>query len=176
MIISEEMTATAEYVLHAFRQHEAKIATAESCTGGLISALLTSIAGSSDVFDRGFVTYSNAAKTEQIGVRAELIEDFGAVSAEVAMAMAQGALENSNATVAVSVTGIAGPGGGSSEKPVGMVFVAIAGPDGLFVEELNLGNQSRDEIRAQTALAALEMLVAFGLPDEENEKSDPPLN
>jgi nicotinamide-nucleotide amidase len=176
MMISEEMTATAAYVLDAFRQNEAKIVTAESCTGGLIAALLTSIAGSSDVFDRGFVTYSNEAKTEQIGVRADLIEDFGAVSAEVAMAMAQGALENSNATVAVSVTGIAGPGGGSAEKPVGLVFVAIAAPDGLFVEELSLGDQSRDEIRSQTALAALEMLVAFGLPDEENEKIDPPLN
>ena len=176
MIINDEMTATAEYVLHAFRRNGAKIATAESCTGGLIAALLTSIAGSSDVFERGFVTYSNEAKTEQISVPTDLIAEFGAVSAEVAMAMAQGALEHSNATVTVSVTGIAGPGGGSDEKPVGMVFVAIAGPDGLFVEELRLGNQSRDEIRAQTAVAALEMLVAFGLPDDESEESDPPLN
>ncbi len=167
MKISEELVETARYVLGVFREKSAKITTAESCTGGMISALLTSIAGSSDVFDRGFVTYSNAAKHELIGVPELLLEEFGAVSAEVAMAMAQGALEKSNATVSVSITGIAGPGGGSEEKPVGLVFIAVAGPMGLFVEELRLGYIGRDEVRAQSAQAALEMLVAFGFDDED---------
>lgn len=176
MIVTSEMIETAKYVLDAFREENATIATAESCTGGLIAALLTSIAGSSDVFDRGFVTYSNAAKTEQISVPPDLIEAHGAVSAEVAMAMAQGALEHSRATVSVSVTGIAGPGGGSAEKPVGTVFVAVASQEGLFVEELKLGNPGRDEIRAQTAQAALEMLVAFGLMDDDDGDVSPPLN
>ena len=168
MKITDEMVDTARYVLGVCREKGARISTAESCTGGLISALLTSFAGSSDVFDRGFVTYSNDAKKQMIGVPDLLLTEFGAVSAEVAMAMAQGALENSDATISVSVTGIAGPGGGSKEKPVGLVFIAIAGPLGLFVEELRLGDQDRDDIRAQTAQAALEMLVAFGFDDDED--------
>jgi nicotinamide-nucleotide amidase len=102
-----------------------KIATAESCTGGLIAGVLTAIAGSSAVVDRGFVTYSNAAKTEMIGVPADLIERVGAVSQEVALAMASGAMEKSRADVTVAVTGIAGPGGGSAEKPVGLVHFGV---------------------------------------------------
>jgi nicotinamide-nucleotide amidase len=102
------------------------VVTAESCTGGMIAAALTSIAGSSDVVDRGFVTYSNAAKTDMLGVPAAVIEMHGAVSAEVAAVMAQGALERSRAGIAVSVTGIAGPGGGSAEKPVGLVWFGCA--------------------------------------------------
>ncbi len=170
MKISDELVETARYVLGICREHNAKIATAESCTGGMISALLTSIPGSSDVFDRAFVTYSNEAKQEMIGVPDDLLEEHGAVSAEVAMAMAQGALENSNATICVSVTGIAGPGGGSEEKPVGLVFVAVAGPLGLFVEELRYGELGRDEVRAETAQAAMEMLVAFGFDDDDDDE------
>ncbi len=176
MKITEELVETARYVLSAFREQGATIATAESCTGGMIAALLTSIAGSSDVFERGFVCYSNEAKTGQISVPPDMIETHGAVSAEVAMAMAQGALEHSVASVSVSVTGIAGPGGGTDTKPVGTVFVAIASQDGLFVEELKLGDIGRDEIRAQTAQAALEMLVAFGLLDDEDDELSPQLN
>lgn len=177
---SEELIETARYVLGIFRENKARIATAESCTGGLISSLLTSIAGSSDVFDRAFVTYSNEAKQEMLGVPKELLTEHGAVSAEVAMAMAQGALENSNATICVSVTGIAGPDGGSDEKPVGLVFAAVAGPLGLFVEELRFGDIGRDAVRAETAQAALEMLVAFGFDDDDFDddklEPTPPLN
>lgn len=165
-MMDEELLETARYTLQAFREQEARITTAESCTGGLIAAALTSIPGSSDVFDRGFVTYSNEAKHEMLAVPTELLEQFGAVSKEVALSMAKGALAASSATAAVAVTGIAGPGGGTVAKPVGLVFVAIAGPDGLFVEELRLGNKSRDEIRLETAQTALEMLVALGLSDE----------
>jgi nicotinamide-nucleotide amidase len=112
--------------LAALRARNWMVATAESCTGGMIAAALTSIAGSSDVVDRGFVTYSNAAKTEMLDVPPALIETHGAVSAEVAAAMAAGAIAHSRAGVALSVTGIAGPGGGSAEKPVGLVWFGVA--------------------------------------------------
>lgn len=174
MIVTSELGETARYVLAAFREAGHTIVTAESCTGGLIAALLTDIAGSSDVFERGFVTYSNEAKQECLGVREEILAQYGAVSAETAMAMAEGALAHSRASIAVSVTGIAGPGGGSTEKPVGLVFVGIAGPMGLFVEELQLGAVGRELIRAQTAQAALEMLVAFGLDEEEDSLPEEP--
>lgn len=174
MIVTSELGETARYVLSAFREAGQTIVSAESCTGGLIAALLTDSAGASDVFERGFVTYSNEAKIDCLGVHAETLAEHGAVSAETAMAMAEGALARSKATVAVSVTGIAGPGGGSAEKPVGLVFVGIAGPMGLFVEELQLGAVGREQIRAQTAQAALEMLVAFGLDEEEGESPQEP--
>jgi nicotinamide-nucleotide amidase len=106
-------------------------ATAESCTGGMVAAAITDISGSSGVFDRGFVTYSNAAKTEMLGVSSNLLETHGAVSEEVARAMAQGALAHSNATLAVAITGIAGPGGGSATKPVGLVHFVCATKTGL---------------------------------------------
>src|SRR5262249_45856777 len=112
-----------------YRQRGWMIATAESCTGGLIAATLTEIAGSSDVVDRGFVTYSNEAKSDLLGVPATLIAEHGAVSAEVASAMAAGALNRSRAAIAVAVTGIAGPGGGSPEKPVGLVYIGLARRD-----------------------------------------------
>src|SRR5438067_3060108 len=114
------LLADAEALLALCRAHGATVATAESCTGGLIAATLTAIAGSSDVFDRGFVTYSNAAKTEMLGVPPELIASVGAVSEAVAARMAEGALARSAADIAVSVTGVAGPAGGSAEKPVGL--------------------------------------------------------
>lgn len=136
------------------------LATAESCTGGLIAAALTEIAGASDVFDRGFVTYSNAAKCEMLGVPAELIKAHGAVSAEVARAMALGAIERSAADIAVAVTGIAGPGGGSTEKPVGLVYFACARRGGVVDHvERRYGPLSRAEIRAASVGQALDMMI-----------------
>lgn len=135
------------------------IATAESCTGGLIVALLTEIAGSSDVVDRGFVTYSNAAKTEAIGVPADLIAADGAVSRAVAEAMVAGVLAHSRADLAVAVTGIAGPGGGSAEKPVGLVHLAAArrGGDRLHLEA-RYGDIGRAAVRLATVKDALRLL------------------
>ena len=115
-----------------------KLATAESCTGGLIAAILTEVPGSSDVFERGFVTYSNEAKTELLGVPAELIEKHGAVSEEVARAMASGALGHSRADIAVAVTGVAGPGGGTTAKPVGLVHLAAARRGSVTHKEIRL--------------------------------------
>ncbi|MFM8607890.1 MAG: CinA family protein [Hyphomicrobiales bacterium] len=137
------------------------IATAESCTGGLVSAAITSIAGSSAMFDRGFVTYSNEAKTELLDVSPDLIQHYGAVSAEVATAMAEGALTHSNATLSVAITGIAGPGGGSIEKPVGLVHFATAfkGQDTRPFEK-RFGSISRDAIRHGAVHAALQALLS----------------
>jgi len=136
-----------------------RIATAESCTGGLIAAACTSLAGSSDWFERGFVTYSNDAKTEMLGVPAEAIAAHGAVSAEVACAMAEGALANSRASFAVSVTGIAGPGGGSAAKPVGTVWIAIAASGEKAVASLLLAGGDRAAIRQASVARALELLI-----------------
>ena len=136
------------------------LASAESCTGGLIAAACTSLAGSSDWFERGFVTYSNAAKIELLGVPAELIAQHGAVSAEVARAMADGALRHSHAQFAVAVTGVAGPGGGSALKPVGTVWLAVAlAGSPAQAELLQLGGD-RADVRQQTVLRALAALVA----------------
>ncbi len=156
MIAEEKAVA----VLDACRKHGVMIATAESCTGGLIAAALTDIAGSSDVVDRGFVTYSNEAKNEMIGVPMDLIQRVGAVSKEVALAMAEGALAHSRAGLTVAVTGIAGPGGGSDEKPVGLVHIASArkGHPTLH-RECRFGPQSRTEIRHATVLAALDLVL-----------------
>jgi len=125
-MIDDAILARADRLLAACRAAGLMLATAESCTGGLVAAALTAIAGSSDVVERGFVTYSNAAKTELLGVPAELIAAEGAVSEAVARAMAEGALAHSAADIAVSVTGIAGPGGGSATKPVGLVWFGLA--------------------------------------------------
>jgi nicotinamide-nucleotide amidase len=140
------------------RARKLMCATAESCTGGLIAGLLTAVPGSSDVVERGFVTYSNRAKTEMLGVPAGTIADHGAVSRETAEAMARGALARSGAQVAVAVTGVAGPGGGSPDKPVGLVFIAAAGPGRARVSEKHFGPLSRDAIREATVVAALAML------------------
>jgi nicotinamide-nucleotide amidase len=131
-LFPDDLLTRAETVLSVFRDRGWMLATAESCTGGLIAAALTEIAGSSDVVDRGFVTYSNEAKIQVLGVDPRLIEEHGAVSDDVARAMANGALAASRAQVAVSVTGVAGPGGGSPEKPVGLVYFGLAG-DGAGV-------------------------------------------
>jgi nicotinamide-nucleotide amidase len=158
--MNDELLAAAERALEACRLKGLRIAAAESCTGGLLSGALTEISGSSDVFDRGFVTYSNAAKTEVLGVPAEVLHEFGAVSAPTAKSMALNALARSAADLAVSITGIAGPGGGSPDKPVGLVYVAVARRGGRLLErELRLEGLSRAEVRRQTVLRALGMLV-----------------
>ena len=125
-MIPDPLLDEAAALLNACRARHVKLATAESATGGLIAAVLTAIAGSSDVLDRGFVTYSNEAKSELLGVPPELIRAVGVVSGPVVQAMAQGALQRSRATIAISVTGIAGPGGGSAEKPIGLVWFGLA--------------------------------------------------
>ena len=136
-------------------------ATAESCTGGLIIALLTDIPGSSSMVDRGFVTYSNEAKVEMLGVRQATLDSHGAVSRETALEMAAGALAHSRAGIALAVTGVAGPDGGSAEKPVGLVWfgVAVTGRDPLAHQEI-FENRGRDFIRRETVRAALEMGIA----------------
>jgi nicotinamide-nucleotide amidase len=135
------------------------IATAESCTGGLIAASLAAVPGASAALERGFVTYSNEAKTEMLGVPADLIAQHGAVSREVALAMVEGALQRSPADLAVAVTGIAGPDGGSAEKPVGLVHIAAARRDGARLhEEMRYGDVGRHEIQGRTVADALRML------------------
>ena len=149
---------TAAAVLAAARAKGWRIATAESCTGGLLAGALTDIPGSSDVIERGFVTYSNASKTEMLGVDPALIEAHGAVSEEVAAAMAQGALARSNATLAVSTTGIAGPGG-SEFKPEGRVCFGIAGPEGISTQTIDFGALGRAKVRASAVETALRLLA-----------------
>lgn len=146
-------------IIAAYRDRGWMIATAESCTGGLIAGALTEIAGSSAVVDRGFVTYTNQAKMDLIGVSAATLEVFGAVSKETALQMAQGALMRSGAEVAVAVTGIAGPGGGSAEKPIGLVHLALKTRSGLIDHrEMRYGEIGRDQVRLGTVRTALEML------------------
>ena len=152
--------ALARAVLDAARGRRATIATAESCTGGLIAAALTDIAGSSDVFDRGFVTYSNSAKAELLQVPPALIDQNGAVSEAVARAMAEGALAASAATLAVSVTGIAGPGGGTPEKPVGLVWLATAVRGGpTLASKRRFGDLGRTAVRLEATRAGLRLLL-----------------
>ena len=149
----------AETVLAEARAKGLKIATAESCTGGLVAGALTEIAGSSDVFERGFVTYSNDAKQECLGVIDDTLDKFGAVSAPTAIAMAEGAIANSKADVAVAITGIAGPGGGSPDKPVGLVHFAAARRGGATDSEVRrFGDIGRHKIRMQSVEVALTML------------------
>ena len=148
-------------IIAGYRARGWMIATAESCTGGLIAGALTEIAGSSAVVDRGFVTYTNQAKMDLIGVSAKTLEAFGAVSKETALQMAGGALMRSGADVAVAVTGIAGPGGGSTEKPVGFVHLALrTRSGGIDHREMQYGNIGRDQVRLATVRTALDMLMA----------------
>jgi len=157
-----ELVALAEQVLAANRALGRRIVVAESCTGGMVAAALTEIAGSSDVFERGFVTYSNDAKMELLGVSEDVLGTFGAVSVATAWAMAQGALTNSHADIAVSVTGIAGPGGATPGKPVGMVVFARAirgeDPEAVVADTRQFGDLGRAEVRRQAALVALNLL------------------
>lgn len=146
-------------VLDEARERRVKIATAESCTGGLLAGLFTEFAGSSDVFERGFVTYSNRAKEEVLGIPGDLIADYGAVSEAVARLMAEGALENSRANLSVAITGIAGPGGGTPMKPVGTVHVACARENKAVMHEVcYFGDIGRDQVRLATLETALEMV------------------
>jgi nicotinamide-nucleotide amidase len=158
-----DLITAAARVLDANRLAGRMVAVAESCTGGLVSAALTEIPGSSDVFERGYVTYSNEAKLEAIGVNSDILVTFGAVSVAVAWAMAQGALKHSHADIAVAITGIAGPGGGSDKKPVGTVVFARAvrggDPDVVVADVRHFGDLGRSEIRRQAALVALELLM-----------------
>ncbi len=154
-------TDLAANLVREFSRHGWMIATAESCTGGMIAAAITDIAGSSAVLDRGFVTYSNEAKQEMIGVSAATLEAHGAVSMQTAIEMADGALQRSRANFAVSVTGIAGPDGGSAQKPVGLVHMAMARQGGETKHrELRLDGMDRAAVRQATVTEALTVLLA----------------
>lgn len=159
--IRSDCRRLAQEIVASFPGLGAMVATAESCTGGLIAGAITDIAGSSSVFDRGFVTYSNEAKQDMLGVRETTLKAFGAVSAQVATEMVLGARRRSRANFAVSVTGVAGPGGGTPTKPVGLVWMGLSGPGDLTsaVELRWDPSWSRDMIRAATVRAALEALV-----------------
>lgn len=159
-MFSAAITEAASALLEQARARALRIATAESCTGGLVAAVLTAIPGSSDVVERGFVTYSNEAKTEMLGVPAELIARKGAVSMEVALAMAEGALRHARADVVVAVTGVAGPGGGSDVKPVGLVHIACARRGGARLhEECRFGDVGRNGVREASVRAALALMA-----------------
>ena len=154
-----DLLARAAELIARYRSASLMVATAESCTGGLIAALMTEIPGSSDVVERGFVVYSNAAKEEMLGVPAATLAGYGAVSEETARAMAEGALEASRAEVAVSVTGIAGPDGGTAAKPVGLVHFACARRGGPIVtREERFGDIGRDGVRLASVRVGLELL------------------
>jgi nicotinamide-nucleotide amidase len=156
----DDIESLARTVVEAAAARGLTVAVAESCTGGLVSGALTAVAGSSAVVDRGFVTYSNAAKADLLGVPMELIERHGAVSEPVALAMAEGALARSAARVSVAVTGVAGPGGGSADKPVGLVHFGAAGPTGLIQVERRFGDIGREAVRLNSVRVALELLLA----------------
>jgi nicotinamide-nucleotide amidase len=160
-LLPEDIVTLAQRVVDENRAAGRRVALAESCTGGLVSAAVTEIAGSSAVLDRGFVTYSNESKHELLGVAQDIIDTLGAVSVATAWAMAQGALRNSEADVAVAISGIAGPEGGSEMKPVGTVVFARAlrGSDEVDAEERRLDASSRAAVRHQAALVALELLL-----------------
>lgn len=154
----DDIEALARRVIETAAARGLMIVTAESCTGGLVTGALTAISGSSAVVERGFVTYSNAAKTEALGVPAALIDAHGAVSGAVARAMAEGARDHSGAQVAVSVTGVAGPGGGSVDKPVGLVHFAALGPSGVVHVERRFGDLGREGVRLESVREALRLL------------------
>nr|WP_305110767.1 CinA family protein [Shinella lacus] len=156
----KDIEDTARGIVADFTERQLLIATAESCTAGLIAGAITEISGSSSVFDRGFVTYSNEAKREMIGVANATLKAHGAVSRETALEMAQGAIGNSGANISVAVTGIAGPGGGSDEKPIGLVHLAAArtGYETLH-REMRYGDIGRSAVRLATVRTALEMLI-----------------
>ena len=157
-MFSAEQLSAAEVVLDVCRAAGLKLAVAESCTGGLLAGCLTAVAGSSDVVERGFVTYTNEAKHDMLGVDAALFKTAGAVSEDVACAMAEGALARSNAQIAVAVTGVAGPGGGTADKPVGLVHIAAARDGGEILHGRHQFEGDRAAVRAQSVTAALEMV------------------
>ncbi|MBY5803912.1 CinA family protein [Rhizobium leguminosarum bv. trifolii] len=158
-LFPQDIVSTAEAIIRDFAAAGLMVSTAESCTGGLIAGALTEISGSSAVVDRGFVTYTNSAKVEMLGVQAETLLRFGAVSEETARQMAHGALFRSRAEIAVAVTGIAGPGGGSAEKPVGLVHLAAKSRAGALIHrKMHYGDIGRSEVRLATIRTALEMV------------------
>ncbi|PZU57603.1 MAG: competence protein [Sphingobium sp.] len=161
--LPKELVDKAQAVVDANRRAGRTVAVAESCTGGLVSAALTEIPGSSEVFEAGFITYSNEMKTELLKVSHDVLETFGAVSIAVAWGMAQGALEKSHAHVAVAITGVAGPGGGSEQKPVGTVVFARAikggNPDDIVADMRHFEDNGRGGVRLQAALCALDLLL-----------------
>lgn len=163
MNLPEELIAAAARVIEESREAGLRVAVAESCTGGLVAAALTEVAGCSDVFEGGFVSYSNAFKAQHLLVPEDVLETFGAVSVATAWAMAQGALKATAADVAVAITGIAGPGGGSERKPVGTVVFARAtrngDPDEVVADLREFGDLGRAEVRRKAALCALELLM-----------------
>ncbi len=170
-ILPTELVNAARRVVEANRAAGRTVAIAESCTGGLVSAAITEIPGSSEVLLAGFVTYSNAAKIKELKVSRDVLETFGAVSVATAWSMAQGALEQSGADVAVAITGVAGPGGGSDKKPVGHVVFAraekAADPDVIVADTREFGDIGRGGVRLQAALCALELLLPAE-PDAES--------
>ncbi len=162
-LLPKDLVDKAREVVEANRKAGRRIAVAESCTGGLVAAAITEIPGASEMFEAAFITYSNAAKVGQLKVSEELVETFGAVSVAVAWAMARGALHASEADVAVAITGIAGPGGGSPAKPVGTVVFARAERDAdparIVADQKLFEEKERSEVRLQAALCALELLM-----------------
>ncbi len=167
-MLSQELIDLAQRVVAENRAAGKRIAVAESCTGGLVSAALTEVPGASDIFEAGFITYSNEAKQSMLSVHEDVLDTFGAVSIAVAWAMAQGALQKSNADVAVAITGIAGPGGGSEKKPVGTVVFARArrgaDPNEVVADMKMFEDLGRSTIRCQAALCALELLLPGSAP------------
>lgn len=160
-MMTTNSTSLATTVGHLLKQKHQLLATAESCTGGMVAEVITSIAGSSNWFERGFVTYSNSAKQEMLGVKLTTLEKFGAVSEEVAREMAEGALQHSPAQISLAITGIAGPNGGTKEKPVGTVWFAWAGTDLTTQTQHQLFSDDRTHIREQATLFALQGLMKF---------------
>lgn len=156
----DDIQDTANAVIVAATRRGWTAATAESCTGGLVAGALTAVAGSSSVVDRGFVTYSNTAKSQLLGVPDDVIAEKGAVSEAVARAMAVGARERAGVDIAVSITGIAGPGGGSPEKPVGLVHFGCASPDGVIHVAHRFGDLGREAVRLASVQVALDLLLA----------------
>ncbi len=158
-MFAEKTLVLAEQVITAYAKQNLTLATAESCTGGLIAGCLTAVPGASDVLSHGFITYANAAKSKLLGVPEDQLREHGAVSDVVARAMAEGVIASGNADVAVSVTGIAGPGGGSPDKPVGLVHIAVARVGAETLHERHVFAGDRDAVRLQTIEAALRLLL-----------------
>lgn len=165
-MFTPEILTLARQTIAALVEKHMHIVTAESCTGGLIAGALTSVPGSSDVVYGGFVTYANAAKLDMINVPQQTISSFGAVSEQTARAMAEGALEQSGADIAIAVTGVAGPGGGSVEKPVGLVYIGCATRRDTYHRKENFGDIGREAVREATIVAALTMARDITLYDQ----------
>ena len=157
-MFTQELTTKAEKIITICKEQRLMITTAESCTGGLIAGLFTEISGSSAAFERGFVSYSNQSKQELLGVLPATLDQYGAVSSEVAKEMAGGAIKNSQAQISIAVTGVAGPTGGTKEKPVGLVYISVAVKDKIIVEECQFSG-NRSEIRIKTVNRALDLLL-----------------